>query len=84
MTNKKKLSQKSNNLAFVIGYAESAISDEGRILLFICYLRFFTTFHFIQNDTFETAALLLYPIIGFSQNVFVFNVFCHESANKKD
>ncbi|PXW08559.1 hypothetical protein C8D70_11875 [Chryseobacterium sp. CBTAP 102] len=31
-------------------------SDEGRISLITKHMRFFTTFHFVQNDTFETAS----------------------------
>ncbi|PKF76137.1 hypothetical protein [Chryseobacterium sp. PMSZPI] len=59
-----RLSQKSNNLAFVIDYVESSISDEGRISLTTNYMRFFTAFLnyvrklsvYVQNDTFETAS----------------------------
>uniref|UniRef100_UPI0023EF7381 hypothetical protein n=1 Tax=Chryseobacterium sp. TaxID=1871047 RepID=UPI0023EF7381 len=53
ITIQKRLSQKSNNLAFVIDYVESSISDEGRVFIDF-YMRFFITFYFIQNETFET------------------------------
>ncbi|PXW16980.1 hypothetical protein C8D70_10235 [Chryseobacterium sp. CBTAP 102] len=38
-------------------------SDEGIISLITKYMRFFTTFHFVQNDTFETASCFILFIL---------------------
>ena len=62
------MSQKPNNLAFAIDYVESSVSDEGRVLLFISRLRFFTAFMncvhrlsaCVQKEIFETTSFYFF------------------------